>query len=485
MTQSTTNGGHPKKTRRDFLKASAAALAATHLPTPWSIADADESRSPNEVPVVGMVGTGIRFAPLIRAGSRFTSCAAVCDIDTRQSARAQELAVGEQKKNGRLAKIDIESEYRRLIDRKDIDALVIATPDHWHTKIAIEAMQAGKDIYCEKPLTLTIREGQQILEVLKKTKRVFQVGTQQRSDFGQRFVQAVAMVQNGRIGKTNRVTCAIGGSPTCPSLKSGKAPQELDWDVWQGQAPATDFLVGDIIHPKGWGAGFPLGRTHRYFRWFYEYSGGKLTDWGAHHLDIALWAMGKLDSNMGQFTINPVSVEHPVPFKYGMPTETDKFNAATAFRVEVKFDDGATLVIRDTAQKDLGFDNGIMFEGSKGRFLVNRGKIVGDPVNALKSNPLPDDAIEKVYGSTPTKNNGGDPIGHMKNWVSCIKSRKTPVSNVQSHHRMLSICHGANIAMRLNKKLTFDSNTETFVKNRLADSFIERKQRKGYEINVG
>jgi predicted dehydrogenase len=473
-----------QNTRRQFLKTSAAALAATHLPIPWSSADADESRSPNEIPVVGMIGTGIRFAPLIRAGSKYTNCASVCDIDTRQSSKAAELAAQEQKKNGRTGKIKIESEYRRLIDRKDIDALVIGTPDHWHTKIAIEAMQAGKDIYCEKPLTLTIREGQQILEVLNKTKRVFQVGTQQRSDFGQRFVQAVALVQNGRIGKPTTVTCAIGGSPTCPALKTGKAPAELDWETWLGQAPKTDYLVGDIIHPSGWGAGFPLGRTHRYFRWFYEYSGGKLTDWGAHHLDIALWAMGKLDSGMGRFTIDPVMAKHPVPFKNGMPTVSDRFNAASEFRVNVRFSDGATLAIRDSAQGDLGFSNGIMFQGTKSRFLVNRSKIVGGPINALKSNPLPSNAIEKVYGGPSVINNGGDPIAHMKNWVSCIKSRKKPISDVESHHRMLSVCHGANIAMRLGRKLTFDSKTESFVGDEQANSFIEREQRKGYEIKV-
>ena len=389
---------------------------------------------------------------------------------------------GLKEKNSHSGHINVCDDYRYILDRNDIDSVVIATPDHWHTRICIEAMRAGKDVYCEKPLSLTVREGQQIEAAVKETGRVFQVGTQQRSDFGQLFLKAIALVRAGGVGQVRKVTCAIGGTPDCPVLEKGPAPAELNFNEWLGQAPNTDYLVGDIIHPEGWGAGFPLGRTHRYFRWFYEYSGGKLTDWGAHHLDIALWAMDKLDGNMGRITIDPVMVEHPVPFKDGMPTEHDRFNTATRFNVKVTFDDGIELFIRHSAEDDLGFDNGIMFEGSKGRFLVNRGKIVGKPVENLEKNPLPSDAIARIHGGTIVKNKGGDPIGHMLNFFDCMKSRAKPVASADVHNRMLAVCHGANTAMRLDRKLTYDTSAEQFVGDKQANGFLAREQRKGYEI---
>ena len=465
--------------RRDFLKASAAlAAGATTMKTAMA-----EFAAPSERPVVAVIGNGIRFGPLTRASARFVPCAALCDVDTRQTARALKLMQTEQAKYGRKGNIDIVKDYRRILDRKDIDAVIIATPDHWHTKICIEAMQAGKDIYCEKPLTLTVHEGSQILKVLKKTGRVFQVGTQQRSDFGQRFLKAIAVMHDNRIGNPKTITCAIGGTPESPPMAVGKPPAELDYETWQGQAPLRDYLVGDLIHKTGWGAGFPLGRTHRYFRWYYEYSGGKLTDWGAHHIDIAMWALDKLRPGIGKFTIDPIEAEHSVPLSNGTPTVTTRYNTATKFKVKVRFADGVELFVRDSAD-DLGFDNGIMFQGDKGRFFVNRGKVTGKPIEGLKDKPLADDAIERLYGSKPLVNDGGDPIGHMNNWLSCIKTRKTPISDVASHQRMLRVCHGANIAMRLGRKLTFDPATETIVGDPKANSMLSRKQRKGYEINV-
>ncbi len=465
--------------RRTFLKTSAA-LAAGSLAVDSALAN---FATPNEQPVVAVIGTGIRFGPLARATARFVPCAAVCDIDTRQSSRAVELMASEHAKYDRKGKIDVVHDYRRILDRDDIDAVIIATPDHWHTKIACEAMRAGKDIYCEKPLTLTVREGNQILQVLNETGRVFQVGTQQRSDFGQRFLQAVAVVRDGRIGNSKTITCAIGGTPDCPELAVGTPPKELDWETWQGQAPIHDFLVGDIIHTTGWGAGYPLGRTHRYFRWFYEYSGGKLTDWGAHHVDIALWAIDKLRPNTGNFTVDPLMVEHPVPFVDGNPTVTNRFNTATKFNVKVTYEDGVELFIRDKAD-DLGFENGIMFQGDKGRFFVNRGKITGRPIEDLASNPLAADAVAQIYGDAPIENDGGDPIAHMNNWLSSIKTRKTPISDVESHHRMLCVCHCANIAMRLGRKITFNPADDSIVGDEQATAMLARTQRKGYEIDV-
>ena len=166
-----------------------------------------------------------------------------------------------------------------------------------------------------------------------------------------------------------------------------------------------------------------------------------------------------------------------MPFVDGHPTSDDRFNTATAFKVRVKFADGLEMMVRHSAEEDLGFGNGIMFEGDQGRFLVNRGKLVGAPVEALKDNPLPEDAIEKLYGCKV-------PDGPFENFFDCIKTRATPVSDVESHHRIISICHAVNIAMRLDRKLTYDPKKEEFVGDAQANSFLEREQRKGYEIKV-
>ena len=239
----------------------------------------------------------------------------------------------------------------------------------------------------------------------------------------------------------------------------------------------TDYREGKLVDTGGWGAGYPFSRTHRYFRWWYEYSGGKLTDWGAHHVDIAMWALDKLHADIGLVTIDPIEHVHPVPFVDGYPTQNDRFNAALRFKVKVTFADGVEMMVRNAAVEDLGFDNGIMFEGSKGRFLVNRGKLVGKPVEMLKEDPLPEDALEKLYGTKVPKN-------QMDNFFECVKTRATPVSDVESHHRMISICHAVNIAMRLDRKLTFDPKKEVFVGDPQANTFLAREQRKGYEIKV-
>ncbi|MEQ8838203.1 MAG: gfo/Idh/MocA family oxidoreductase, partial [Lacipirellulaceae bacterium] len=327
-----------------------------------------------------------------------------------------------------------------------------------------------------KPLTLTIHEGNQILKVLEETGRVMQVGTMQRTGFNRRFATAAAMARDGRVGNMKRVTVALGGSRSCEPLPVVDVPPQLNWDLYQGPAEVTEYREGPMVDTAGWGAGHPFARTHRYYRWWYEYSGGKLTDWGAHHVDVAMWGLDKLGRDIGKVTIDPQMVKHPVPFKDGMPTDPTRFNCATAFNVLVTFEDGIEMLVTHNAG-DLGFGNGVMFQGDRGRYLVNRGKLVGKPVEDLKDNPLPEDAITNLYGCDPH----GD---HMTNFFHCVESREQPVSDVASHHRMLSICHGINIAMRLGRKLTFDTATDTFVGDDQANTFVQRKQRAGFEIDA-
>ncbi len=423
-------------------------------------------QSANDRPRVGAIGTGSRWCQKATGiagpwGSapdfkKYGDYIAVCDADSYR----RELAAGlVQEWTGNPPSIHLD--YRAILDNKDIDIVHISTPDHWHAKIAIEAMLAGKDVYCEKPMTLTIAEGQQICDVCKSTGRVVQIGTQQRSE--EQFVRAIALIQAGRLGKMKKATCSIGGAPTSPEIPTATAPKTLDWNLWQGPVPEREFryLAGDNGETKSW------SRCHYEFRWWYEYSGGKLTDWGAHYVDIATWGLGKTDT--GPVTINPVMVKHPVAFKDGYPVDPSRYNTATEFQILATFVDGVEIEIRHDG------DNGILFEGTEGRIFVNRGKLTGAPVEDLKTNPLPDGAMEAAYKHRPL-------VDHFRNFFEASRDKKEPISDVFSHHRALSTCHLAGIAARLNRKLTWDPQQELIVNDKQAQGLVARKYRKGFEI---
>ncbi len=469
--------------RRDFLKTAAAGTTAAVIPywfTSTQPALAGFS-SALERPVIGCIGTGSRWGQVVpkqgkgegkvaQGAIEFGPVAACCDVDAGHLGKAVERC---QKDQGTEQKIDAYEDYRKILDRSDIDVVTIVTPDHWHSKIAIEAMQAGKHVYCEKPLTLTIEEGKQICEVARKTGRVFQVGTQQRTEFNRNFLKAMALIRNDRIGQLKTVTAAIGTVAASKPLPVVDAPKELNWEMWLGQAPLVDFRAGP---PPASPKERQQTRGHYEFRWWYEYSGGKLTDWGAHHVDISMWAMDQIGDGQGPSSLKALEAKHLVPLKDGMPTQDDRYNVAGSFNVEVKFDNGMVLYIRDEAA-DLGFKNGIMFEGTNGRFFVSREKITGKPVEDLETNPLPEDAIAKIYG-------GKEPTSHMANFMECLKSGDLPISDVFTHHRAMTTCHLANIAIRLGREIKWDPVAEHIVGDPLAMSFESREQRKGYEIKV-
>jgi predicted dehydrogenase len=361
------------------------------------------------------------------------------------------------------------ADYRTILDRKDIDAVMIATPDHWHAKMALEAMAAGKDVYCEKPLTLTIDEGKRIERAVEQTGRVFQVGTMQRTECESRFLQAIALVRAGRIGRVKKVTCGIDSLEPSPVIPEAPVPRGLDWDAWLGPAPATAYRALPEIR-QGYGGGVPLySNCHYSFRNWQEYAGGKLTDWGAHHVDIACWALGMTET--GPSRVEPLEFTLPVPYRDGYPTEADRYNAATEFTIRVAMPDDVEMIITSKG------DNGILFEGEKGRFFVNRSRITGKPVEALADQPLPEDAIEAVYGGPVARN-------HTDNFVAAIRSRQQPISDVWSHNRMLEICHLANIAMRLGRALDWDPVKREIVGDAQASSFLARESRKGYETDA-
>ena len=214
-----------------------------------------------------------------------------------------------------------------------------------------------------------------------------------------------------------------------------------------------------------------------------------MTDWGAHHIDIGLWAMDKLGDDAGKVIIDPLRVEHPVPFVDGMPTEDNRFNCATGFKVQLTFDDGLIMNVVDSADNDetpLGFGNGIMFEGEKGRYFVNRGKLTGKAAEVLKDDPIKESTLKSMYasGKVPTGEGDDHVLANMKSFMDCAKSREMPSSDVLSHNKSMNILHCINIAMRLGRKLTWDTKAETFVDDTQADTFIEREQRAGYEIDA-
>ncbi|GAB5402949.1 MAG: Gfo/Idh/MocA family oxidoreductase [Aureliella sp.] len=418
-----------------------------------------------ERPVFATIGLRNQGWTITNKSFKFADFAALADVDARVLGENVEKTEKAQSK-----KPDAYSDYRKILERKDIDAVMIATPDHWHTKIAVEAMLAGKHVYCEKPLTLTIAEGKLIEEMVKKTGRIFQVGTMQRSESEQRFLQAIALVRAGRIGKVKKVTCGINGMIASPEIPVAPAPEELDWDTWLGPAPKVDYRALPELR-EGYGGGVPLySNCHYSFRNWHEYSGGKLTDWGAHHVDIASWALGASDT--GPSKVTPLEFKLPVEYKDGHPTVDNQYNAATNFKIKVDMPNDVELIITSEG------DNGIMFEGEKGRrFFVNRGKIVGKPVEELEGNPLPDGAIEEVYGGPVSEN-------HTANFIEGMQAGKQPISDVWSHNRMLEICHLSNIAMRLNRPLNWDPDKREIIGDDEANSFLSRENRKGFEIDM-
>ena len=448
--------------RRDFLQTTGAAIAAGVFMGTTAVTRGQGS--PNERPTFATIGLRNQGWAITDKSTKFADFAAFADVDaTALGANIEKL----EKKTGKKA--DGYKDYRDVLDRKDIDAVMIATPDHWHTKITVEAMLAGKDVYCEKPLTLTIDEGKLIEKIVKQTGRICQVGTMQRTENDLRFLTAIALIRDGRIGQIRKVTCGIGGATASPVLPAIDVPAGLDWDIWLGPAPKVPYRALPEMR-TGYGGGVPL-YTNCHYAWrnWYEYSGGQMNDWGAHHVDIATWALGA--SETGPNKITPVSYSLPVDYENGYPKVSDQYNSPTKFEIRVNMPGDIPLIITSEG------DNGILFEGSEGRFFVNRGKLSGKPVEELKDKPLPEDAVEAVYGGPVSEN-------HTANFIAAMVSRKQPISDVWTHNRMLETCHLANIAIRLGRELNWDPIKREITGDDQANAFLSRESRKGYEINM-
>lgn len=405
----------------------------------------------NDRPTFGLIGAGWqpdtkrrgRGIAIGGQATNFADVSVICELDSVAALYANQKIAG--------GKAQLVDDYRRVLDNQEIDAVLIATPDHWHAKIAIEAMRAGKDVYCEKPVAVTIEEGKWLRGVAKETGKVFQVGTQQRTEYDQRFLKAIAMVRDGRIGKLKRIHIGLGNGWKGGPFQTTTPPETLNWERWLGPAPMTAYIKE---------------RTHRTFRWWFEYAGGQLCDWGAHHVDIAQWAIGQ--ENGGPIAVQGTA-ELNQPLKGGVPTRSDTYNTPINFSVTCKFPGDVEMLI-DASR------NGITFQGDEGRFFVNRGTLEGKPVDALRDSPLDEDAIRKIY-------RGKEPTSHMENFVDCLVSRELPISDISTHHRVLTTCHLANMTLRVGRTLRWDADSEQIIGDDEASSLMSRNYRKGYEID--
>ncbi len=476
---------------RDSLKCSALGAASVGLaPYLFSSAQPVRAQGPSDRLRMGCIGVGDMGRGDAQGFNGMVDIVAVCDVDSLHMEMAQNHPnIGKKGADGKKIIPDGYKDYRKILERKDIDVVSIVTVDHWHTKIAIEALQAGKHVFCQKPLTLTIEENQLIRAACKKYDRVFQVGTQQRSQRDQ-FLIALLMVQKGMLGKIRKMTCDIGSSPTCAPIPLAEVPAHLDYEMWTGQCPmkpyrATAEKAGSANAPKDWPKN---SRTHYEFRWWYEYGGGKFTDWGAHHIDIALWMLDQLGPGQGPTLFKPVMVEHPVPFKDGYPTEDDRYNGASKFHIECHLPDGVVMDVVSNSPDG----NGILIEGTEGKIHVNRSRIKGKPYEIIGGvldekgsskplNQLPE--LQKLFGEDDFVKlyNGRKFEGHKQNFISCIREGGLPVSDVFTHVQAMNVCHLCTISARLEREVAWDPKTEK-TGDAQSMAFLGRERRKGYDI---
>lgn len=456
-----------KKSRRTFIKTGLGAglCAAT---APMIMPRLMAQGSANEQLGVACIGVGGRGSGIGSQAVELGRLVACCDVHQKN---ANNFA-GRQKEKGRQCKIY--TDYRELLEKENgVDVVTIGTPDHWHVKIAIEAMKAGKHVYCEKPLTLTIDEGRVVKEAAAKYGKIFQVGTQQRSEFGHRFLKAVAIARSGRLGKNLEAISSVGKAASRSQDKDKpfgpfnvqEVPDFLNYDLWLGPAPDAPYCDQRI----GWN-----------FRWWFEYSGGQVTDWGVHHTDIAFWALAAEDgqaveaSGTGKFM--GTTREESLGLLSGKIAPKDMplaWNVAHSFDVDISLSTGNTI-------KLVSGENALWIKGELGQIRVNRERLTGSPVDEIDADKKATEEINelmvKIYGSEL-------PQGHMNNFFDCVRSGKQPVANVVEHVRAVNACHLANIALLTGRKVKFDPTTNSFPGDDEANKLVKRQARDGYAIN--
>ena len=434
----------PMRSRRQFLHTAAACAAATTLPA-WFLEETIAATQPstnNDALGIALIGCGGRGRGVAGQAAKHGRIVAVCDVDDAHLAQAQK-----QWPDATAFK-----DFRKLLELPGVDAVVNGTPDHWHTLVNIATLTAGKDVYSEKPLTLTIDEGKRLVEVVRKTGRILQTGSQQRSE--KNFRLACELVRNERLGKLQHIDVWLPHGRREGPFQSEPVPEGLDWDMWLGQTPQVEYVKE---------------RTHVTFRYWWEYSGGTMTDWGAHHLDIALWGAGFERSG-------PVSVAAR-PLVEMIP---GGFTAFSEYEIDYTYKNGVTQTCRSTTANawngavidPKGPQHGVKFTGSDGWIFVTRGKIeASDP--ELLTTPLPADALRLPVSDD-----------HMQNFIDGVRSRTSPICDVEIGHRSVSACHLGVIALRLGRKLVWDPVREQFTGDEDANRWLAREMRAAWNYDA-
>ena len=426
-------------TRRRFVEGIAGGSFAFPTIVPRSVFGTAAKAPPSERITVGFIGCGkmandYHLPELLGFGD--VQALAVCEVDPKRRAHAQkrvEKAYSAKKDYKGCAAY---SDFRELIGRKDIDAVCIAAPEHWHAIPAIEAMKSGKDVYCEKPLTLTLAEGKRCIDVARNYDRVFQTGSQQRSNMFGPFREAAEIIRSGRLGRIETVTVGVGGPSKWCDLPAEPMEPGLDWDLWLGPAPMRPY--NSILSPRGVHNHFPMWRDYR------EYAGGGHADMGAHHYDIAQWCLGTDNSG-------PVEILPPLDPK-------------SQHGVTYRYASGVTMVH--------GGPSGCTFTGTQGTLRIDRDHLSSDPASIVKE-PLGKDDVH-LFKSP----------GHHRNWLDCIRSRKRPVADVEIGARSVAIVILGNIAYWNHRRLRWDPAKWEFVDDAEAMKWLDRERRDPWKLPI-
>lgn len=446
-------------TRRHFLQQCSAAGVALGFPAiiPSSALGKDGAVAPSNRTTLALIGCGGRGTDVVKnfLNDERVQVIAVCDVE-RESDRYNKNLTKKAGTFGREpAKRLVDKTYdtkgcathedfREVLTRADVDAVQIATPDHWHALQAVAAARAKKHIYCEKPLSLTIAQGRFMSDAVRQSGVVWQTGSQQRSDV--HFRMACEYVRNGKLGRLKQIRVGLASdnrdnngcaSQTAPT----PVPEGLNYEMWLGPAPDAPFCPA---------------RLHSNWRWFYDYSGGNITDFGAHHLDIVQWALGRDESGPEEF----------FDLKATWPAPGSLYNTPPTFSFAYRYGDGATVRVAD--KQDFG--SGISFEGENGSVLCTRGKLEIKPVELRK--PLAADDV-RLYESKD----------HFRNFIDAIQNGAKPAAPIEYAHRSISIAHLANIGLRLNRtKLRWDPKTEQIVDDAEASAMLTRPMRGPWKL---
>jgi len=425
--------------RRTFLKSASTAITIPYIVSSSALGKSGQPAPSNQI-TMGLIGLGSMGMRHVKGFLQEDDCriTAVCDVDaSRQNAAAEE--INKQYGSGSCARYN---DFRDVIAREDIDALCIAVPDHWHSILAIMAICAGKDIYGEKPLALTIAEGQAMVETVHRYKCVWQTGSWQRSTAHFRF--ACELVRNQRIGKLQRVEIGIGQGSCIDPQPTMAVPEGLDYEMWLGPAPWAPYTEK---------------RCHWNFRWITDYSGGQVTDWGAHHIDIAHWGMDCDDTG-------PIEVEGK-----GVFPDDGLWNTAVDYDFRCKYDNGVTMCVGSNNH----YPQGVRFIGDRGWVHVTRSGLKTNPKRLLKEKIGP----EEVHLPKPS---GSHRQGHRRDFLDCVRTRAQTIAPIEVGHRSVTAAHLGNIAMILGHKIRWDPIREQIIGDATASRMIGRAMRSPWYI---